>query len=539
MTRAISAITILDAMRDNSLFARWFRNPATWAAWFAFLAAMFGLPLTPEQLATFQNCTGRSAPLPGGFSESWLICGRRSGKSFILALIAVFLACFRDWSDRLIPGETGTIMVVAADRKQSRVIFRYITALITKTPLIAGLVDGEVTQGRINLVNGVSIEIVTSNFRVTRGYTVIAALCDEIAFWMGEDSANPDREVIAAIKPAIATLAPDAMLLCASSPHAQRGALYDAFRKYYGHDEAAVLVWQADTVTMNPTVPKSVIEDAYEADPASAASEFGAAFRNDLASYISREVVEGAVDRGVSVRPFEAGVRYTSWIDASSGASDSFALAIAHAVGRDLLLVDNLTEVRAPFNTAAATQQIADVLKSYGLRETMGDDYAKGWVVSELARHGVGFTPRPPQVNRSALYLETLSLFSAGRVRLLDNKRLVAQYSQLERRVQPAGRDVVNHPARSAHHDDLSNVCAGVLWRLQSGVGAPLVFTAEMIAQVQAFPAHRPGVYVWPVVQPRPRVFFPPTAQRGYPASVLPSEKFDTTRSASNAPTST
>ena len=91
--------------------------------------------------------------------------------------------------------------------------------------LIAGMVEGEVTQDRIDLTNGVSIEISTANIRTVRGYTLIASLCDEIAFWMGDDSANPDTEILAAVRPAMTTLSPDAMLLCASSPHAQRGAL--------------------------------------------------------------------------------------------------------------------------------------------------------------------------------------------------------------------------------------------------------------------------------------------------------------------------
>ena len=56
----------------------------------------------------------------------------------------MFLAVFKDWSGRLVPGERGTVLVIAADRRQARVIFRYITALITETPMIAGLVDGTI-----------------------------------------------------------------------------------------------------------------------------------------------------------------------------------------------------------------------------------------------------------------------------------------------------------------------------------------------------------------------------------------------------------
>ena len=62
-------------------------------------------------------------------------------------------------------------------------------------------------------------------FRAVRGYTVVAALCDEIAFWpVDTDAANPDTEILAALKPAMATI-PTAMLICMSSPYAKKGSL--------------------------------------------------------------------------------------------------------------------------------------------------------------------------------------------------------------------------------------------------------------------------------------------------------------------------
>ena len=62
--------------------------------------------------------------------EAWLVVGRRGGKSFALALIAVFLAAFHKWQDRLGPGERGIVMVIAADRRQARVILRYVKGLV-------------------------------------------------------------------------------------------------------------------------------------------------------------------------------------------------------------------------------------------------------------------------------------------------------------------------------------------------------------------------------------------------------------------------
>ena len=114
-------MTIMDVVDD--IFAGWFNDRTSWAPWFAFLAVLFGLPLDPAGLDLFRQCTGRSAPLAGGYLECWLVCGRRAGKSFVLALIAVFLACFVDWLSYLVPGETGRIAIIAADRRNTVALF--------------------------------------------------------------------------------------------------------------------------------------------------------------------------------------------------------------------------------------------------------------------------------------------------------------------------------------------------------------------------------------------------------------------------------
>ena len=321
MTRARRTINILDAIGDRNLFAPWFRKSETWAAWRAFLAALFGLPMTDEQLAVFQRCTGRSALPTQSATEAWLICGRRAGKSLILALVAVFLAAFHDYRSHLAPGERGTVMVIACDRRQARVIFRYIRALLTKVPMLAKLVERETADG-FDLANGVSIEVNTASFRSVRGYAIVAALIDEVAFLPSDNSALPDYELLAALRPGMATI-PGAMLLCASSPYARRGELWNAHRKHFGRDGDPILVWQADTRTMNPTVPQRVIDEATERDPASAAAEYLAQFRSDIESFVSREAVEACVSPGVRERAPISDLEYAAFVDPSGGSADS------------------------------------------------------------------------------------------------------------------------------------------------------------------------------------------------------------------------
>src|SRR5580704_4443894 len=133
--------SILDVCNDEALFKPWFeKDPESWRAWFTFLKVLFGHPLDEAELEIYQACTGRSAPAPSGYVEASLICGRRSGKSLILALIAVYLATFRDYRQHLAAGERGVVMVIAADRRQAQSIFRYAKGFLS-VPLLAGLIE--------------------------------------------------------------------------------------------------------------------------------------------------------------------------------------------------------------------------------------------------------------------------------------------------------------------------------------------------------------------------------------------------------------
>ena len=350
-------MNILQACADEKLFAPWFKSKSDWAAWMAFLAALYALPMTPEMLLTYQQCTGRIAPHTVAALEAWLICGRRAGKSFIMALNAVFIACFGEYRKHLARGERGTVLVIATDRRQARNIIRYIRGLLEGIPMLKRMVERETTES-FDLKNAITIEVAAASFKSVRGYTIVAALCDEIAFWPSEDAAEPDFAILDALRPAMATI-PSAKLLCASSPYARRGALYDAFTRYYGKDDTNVLVWKANTRTMNPTVPQAIIDQAFERDPASASAEYGAEFRNDISQFVSREAIEACLSPRVLERSRVPGVIYQAFVDPSGGSSDSMTLAIAHRQAtpdnkKAIGVLDAVREIRAPFSPDAA-----------------------------------------------------------------------------------------------------------------------------------------------------------------------------------------
>lgn len=470
--------TILDAMEDPALFGRIFRPEESWRPWKVFLKALFGLPMTEEEAIIFQKQTGRQTPPMKPAQEAWVVAGRKGGKSRIAALVAVYVACFRDHRKFLAPGERGTVMVIAADRKQARNVFRYINGLLQSLPMLAAMVDSR-TKESINLTNGITIEVHTANFRTVRGYTVVAAICDEIAFWRSEESANPDFEILNGLRPGMATV-PGSLLLCISSPYARQGALWQAYQRHYGQDGAPVLVWQADTLTMHSTLPdKRVIEEAYQNDPIAAASEWGAEFRQDIDAFVSRETVEAVVVRDLRKIPPIPSQRYVAFVDPSGGSGgDSMTGAVVHWEGEHFVL-DLLLERRPPFSPEATAKEFCEEFKRYGITKVIGDHFGGEWPAERFRQHGIDY--QIADKSKSDLYREMLPLITSQQVQLLDNSRLITQLCALERRTGRGGRDSIDHPR--GMHDDLINAVAGALVAAQTLAKKPFVFRAVMVVR--------------------------------------------------------
>lgn len=450
-------ITIIDAINDKHLFAPWFKDRATWEAWFAFLAALFALDMTPEQAAIYRACTGRSELPTARAREAWLICGRRAGKSFTLALIAVFLACFHEWRQYLAPGERGTVMIVATDRRQARVIFRYIKGLLSGVPMLARMIERE-TADAFDLKNSITIEVGTANFRSVRGYTIVACCLDELAFWPQDASATPDVETIIALKPAMATV-PGAILLAASSPYAQRGALFEAHRRHYGKDGDPVLVWRAATRVMNPSVPQSIIDEEMERDPASAAAEYMAAWRVDVQTLLSRENIEACVSLGVRERPPLSGISYKGFIDFAGGSgSDSATLAIGSR-REDVAVIDAIREVKPPFSPESVVEEFANLLHQYRIDRVTGDRWGGEFPREQMRKRDI--TYEVAEKPKSDLYRDLLPAINSRQVDLVEDDRLINQLIGLERRVARGGKDSIDHAL--GQHDDVANAVAGVV----------------------------------------------------------------------------
>jgi hypothetical protein len=503
-------MNIVQAFEDGDVFGGFFKDPASWGSWRVFFKAVYGLPMTAAEFELFKRSTGLSAAPVGRFKEAYVVAGRRSGKSTMAALLAVYEALFGGWAGRLSRGEKPVIVVVSVDKAQAGIVKGYCEAFLR---LNAGLRSQikRVTAEQIELKNGLTLLVKTCSWRSIRGYTMVAAVLEETSFWRYEaESANRDVEVLRAIRPALATTG--GPLISISSPYARSGLMYEAWKEHWGK-AGEKLVWQAATRVMNPTLPAEIIEQALVEDREAALSEWEAEWRADISSYIERELVDSLLIPGRYVLAPVAGMQYKGFADPSGGSGqDSFAVAVAHKGEAGQVVLDFITEKRPPFSPETIVGEFAEVLRGYGISRISGDLYAGSWPAEAFAKHGI--TYEAAKKPASELYLELLPVLSSGRVELLDDQRLIGQLAGLERRTRAGGRDLVSH--FRGRHDDLANVLAGVA----SLVGARPLGPAK--GKFYHSGQLRRGSLSQPSTEPR---LIPPGAPPGSPAVPGPPKK--------------
>jgi hypothetical protein len=453
MSKPKPSIAVVDAMDSSKLFGPSFSG-VSWNVWRAVLKAAFAEPMNDVELDTFRTVAEREPP-KRRVSELACIVGRGGGKDSVASLIASCIAI--NFKNKLRPGEVATIALLAVDREQSGIVKSYITAYFETIPALTKLVKS-IDKDGITLNNGVQIVIATNSYRSVRGRSIICAIFDEVAFWRDENFASPDNEVAAAVAPGLARM-PNSMLILISTAHKRSGLLYERWKSFYGKDDDDTLVVKGSTQQFNPLFDTKIIARQIAEDPALYSAEYNSQWRHDLSSYISRELLDAAVDVGVVVRPPNAGTSFHAFCDSSGGRHDSFTMAISHREKDDVCVLDLLFEKFPPFNPSETVEEISKLLKSYGLTKITGDRYSAEWIVEAFAKTGIKYLQS--ERDRSQIYLDTLPLFTSGRCRLIDSPRLVSQFAQLERRTFSTGKDRVDHGR--AGRDDACNSCAGAL----------------------------------------------------------------------------
>lgn len=430
----------------------------TWSRWLVIAKAAYGLPLSKDEFDVFQEHTGRSRVLPGGYPEIVFISGRQCGKTrFLDAILS-----FESLRAKRKPGHPPVYCTLVAQdlRGVTRNSFSYISEAFDAIPSLKRSVVSRKAES-LELENGCIVACYPCRPQALRGIRSAVVCLDELAFFRTSEGFPTDVEMLRAVRPSLATTG--GKLFVASSPYGQFGALSSLHRQHFGQDDSPTLVVQATAAQMNPTLPEDYLKRMELEDPEAYRSEVLGEFRSGLSMLLDPELVHQCVpsDRPRELPP-NPSVKHFAFVDPSGGRADAFGLAIGHREDKRTI-VDVARRWPAPFNPQSVVAEMAPLLHEYRINQITSDRYGGAWVTD--AFESVGIRVAPSTKSASELHLGLVPAVNSQRLELPNEPTLLRELCGLERRTSRSGVDRVDH--RPGAHDDLAVCVSGLI----GGVG--------------------------------------------------------------------
>src|ERR1039457_1420369 len=127
-------VSLRAALADKKLLGNAMGGDSMFGWRTLWISAMGEELISAGERAAYTKFTTRETSPTQRVNEVTLVCGRRSGKSRTLAVIAAYVGALCDWSANLIQGETGVLLVLAQDQKVARQILNYCEAVFDQSP---------------------------------------------------------------------------------------------------------------------------------------------------------------------------------------------------------------------------------------------------------------------------------------------------------------------------------------------------------------------------------------------------------------------
>jgi hypothetical protein len=280
-----------------------------------------------------------------------------------------------------------------------------------------------------------------------------------MAFWRHEETAaNPEQEVIDALRPAMATLH-NTKLVKISTPFRKEGILYDEFQR---RNELEHLVWQVSTEEMNPVVTKVFLDEARQRNEETFKRELLAEFTDNIVGWITGEILDPCIVRGRRELPQLPDVRYAAALDPASRHND-FALAVLHLTAEGMIVVDRVVRwtgsKTAPLAYESVLGEIKSILDEYAINTAIGDSFYCDVISQHLMKLGIFYQIAPfTSQTRARIFGSLKHLLVQRKIELLDDSELLHELRGL--REEKTDRGQIDIRPRRGVGDDSAVVVA-------------------------------------------------------------------------------
>jgi len=455
----------------------------------------------------------KTDPYNSFFKDVIMVLGRRSGKSFISALIAVYEAYklimmkdpkkyYVDAEGRELEGEIWIINTAITEKQAKTIVFKNIKEMIYNCTLFYGrigkenddmmylLTDADIEKnkrikehGGKELFGNVVIACGNSNSPALRGHSTIAIIYDEMAHYVTTDGTASAEEVYTAIEPSCSTFYNwgDGRNIVISTPDLPSGFFYDHYQSSKTVD--TMVMFQVPTWDANPNYTREGLQDKFDKNPDRAAAEYGAEFRRSGGNiWIPHDIIDEAILRRKGWFKHEQGspsVDYYLHLDPAKN-NDLWGVMVGHGEKRfDADSRSFLTHIVEDYSRAfkAEPGKILDpddimdnfVLPLFNKFKIVGvtsDAFFSMEQQKKLKRHRINYREISfAGINKNKIYETMRDFFVTGRLELCnDDMELQGELKNITIKQTRRNPVIENNPSdKNFPNDDLVDCLGGII----------------------------------------------------------------------------
>jgi hypothetical protein len=379
--------------------------------------------------------------------------GRRAGKSSTLCRLAVTEALYG--KHKIPPGDVGVVAFISTTRDEAAQRLRTIEAILGALGVkYRRSGDAIELDGR-----PVVFKCFTASVAGVSGFTAILVVADEVAKWRDADTgANPATEVLASVRPTMATQ-PEARIVLSSSPMATLDAHYDAFEQ---GDNVMQIVTHAPTWVANPTLTEADTR-ALESDEATWKREYAAIPMTELESSLFTDaMLTGATRKEPAMLEPEPELSYAAAMDPATRVN-AWTLAVSTSrFTAEGLLKKSIARVQewrgsksAPLSPDQVLREIAAICGPYRVRHVTTDQWSGDAMRDIARRHGIHLLEDvATQMRKSELYEGLRTRIVDGQIELPPDPQVKVDLLAVRRKITRAGPTIeLGHSPDGRHAD--------------------------------------------------------------------------------------
>jgi hypothetical protein len=236
-------------------------------------------------------------------NELVLVCGRRSGKSKLGAIVSSYEAysLLKKPHPQKHFGITDNaeiyISTIATSTDQAQLLFNDIAAYIDHSPYFSRYKNPPTLQymtlrtmhdlDSSTKSSSIIIQAAPCSARGLRGMSNMVVIMDEQAHFVDSSANTSDTVIYDAVTPSTLSFGKEAKILNLSSPLNKQGKLWELYNQSFGSEK--LLMFQVPTWEMYPDIDSSELRERYRRNPDVYWCEIGAKFSDTVKSWMPRD----------------------------------------------------------------------------------------------------------------------------------------------------------------------------------------------------------------------------------------------------------